>query len=99
MEENTEKTMVLDIDQMIEDGVEERLIFLASMDSASQFEKIAVNLENPQIFSQFLGLDEDAIVWDYMYAAGLISRADADLLYSYMKEEEDEGSEEESGQE
>ena len=94
------KTMVIDIDQMIEDGVEQKLIFLASMAPASQFEKIAMNIKNPQIYSQFLALDEDAVVWDYAYAAGLISRADADLMNGYMKEEEDdEESEEESGQE
>lgn len=75
--------MAVNIEQMIEDGVEEKLIFLASMASASQFEKIAMRLENPQIFQQFMALNEDAVVWDYAYAAGLISRADADLMNSY----------------
>lgn len=75
--------MAIDIEQMIEDGVEEKLIFLASMASASQFEKIAMNIKNPQIYQQFMALDEDAVVWDYAYAAGLISRADADLMNSY----------------
>ena len=89
------KTMVIDIDQMIEDGVEKKLIFLASMAPASQFEKIAMNIKNPQIYQQFMALDEDAVVWDYAYAAGLIGRADADLMNSYMKEEEDEESNEE----
>ena len=89
MEENTEKAMVLNIEQMEEDGVEEKLIFLAKMAATSQFEKIAVNLENPRIFRQFLALDEDAVVWDYAYAAGLISKADADLIKSYIEEEED----------
>ena len=95
------KAMVIDIDQMVEDGVEKKLIFLASMAPASQFEKIAMNIKNPQIYQQFMALDEDAVVWDYAYAAGLISRADADLMNGYMKEEEedDEESEEESGQE
>ena len=88
MEENTEKTMVLNIEKMEEDGVEAKLIFLAKMASASQFEKIAMNLRNPQIYSQFLALDEDAIVWDYAYAAGLISREEADLIKSYIEEEE-----------
>ena len=89
MDDNTEKTMVLNVEKMIEDGVEAKLIFLAEMASASQFEKIAVNLENPRIFRQFLALNEDAVVWDYAYAAGLISRADADLIKSYIEEDED----------
>ena len=96
-ESEEKKAMVIDVNQMIEDGVEEKLIFLASMAPASQFEKIAMNIKNPQIYSQFMALDEDAVVWDYAYAAGLISRADADLMHSYMVEEEDEESEEEPG--
>ena len=68
---------------MREDNVQSHLIFLAEMTSASQFEKIAMNLENPQIFSQFMALDQDAVVWDYAYAAGLITRAEADLMKSY----------------
>ena len=84
MDDNTEKTMVIDVEQMEEDGVEERLIFLAKMAATSQFEKIAVNLENPYIFKQFLALNEDAVVWDYAYAASLISKADADLMKSYI---------------
>lgn len=89
--------MAINVEQMIEDGVEEKLIFLASMASTSQFEKIAMNIKNPQIYQQFMALDEDAVVWDYAYAAGLISRADADLMNSY--EEEDDEEDEESGQE
>ena len=88
--DDNEKTMVLNIEKMEEDGVEAKLIFLAKMASVSQFEKIAMGLRNPQIFSQFLALDEDAIVWDYAYAAGLISRAEADLIKSYIEEETDE---------
>ena len=75
--------MAVNIEQMIADGVEEKLIFLASMASVSQFEKIAMNIKNPQIYQQFMALDQDAVIWDYAYAAGLISRADADLIGSY----------------
>lgn len=75
--------MAINIEQMVTDGVEEKLIFLASMASASQFEKIAMNIKNPQIYQQFMALDQDAVVWDYAYAAGLISKADADLMNSY----------------
>ena len=82
--------MAVNIEQMIEDGVEKKLIFLASMASASQFEKIAMGIKNPHIFEDFMALDQDAVVWDYAYAAGLISRADADLLYSYEEEDSEE---------
>ncbi len=74
---------MINIEQMRADNVQSHLIFLAEMASASQFEKIAMNLENPQIFSQFMALDENAVVWDYAYAAGLITRAEADLMKSY----------------
>lgn len=74
---------MINIEQMREDNVQSHLIFLAEMASASQFEKIAMNLENPQIFSQFMALDLDAPVWDYAYAAGLITRAEADLMKFY----------------
>lgn len=79
--------MAINIEQMIADGVEEKLIFLASMTQPLQFEKIAMNIKNPQIYQQFLALDQDEPVWDYAYAAGLISRADADLMNSYEIEE------------
>ena len=82
--------MAINIEKMIEDGVEKKLIFLASMTSAPQFEKIAMRIKNPQIFEDFMALDQNAVVWDYAYAAGLISKADADLLYSYMEEESEE---------
>lgn len=74
---------MINIEQMKADNVQSHLIFLAEMASASQFEKIAMGLKNPQLFSQFMALDEDAVVWDYAYAAGLITRAEADLMKSY----------------
>ena len=66
---------MINIEQMREDNVQSHLIFLAEMASASQFEKIAMGVRNPQIFSQFLALDQDA--------AGLITKAEADLMKSY----------------
>lgn len=74
---------MINIEQMRADNVQSHLIFLASMDSVSQFEKIAMNIKNPQIYRQFMALDLNATVWDYAYAAELISRADADLMNSY----------------
>lgn len=89
---------MINIEQMRADGVQSHLIFLAEMASASQFEKIAMGIRNPQIFSQFLALDQDAIVWDYAYAAGLITKAEADLMKSYeIPANEDDESQTEPG--
>ena len=89
---------MINIEQMKADGVQSHLIFLAEMASASQFEKIAMGIRNPQIFSQFLALDQDAVVWDYAYAAGLITKAEADLMKSYeVPANEDDESQTEPG--
>lgn len=74
---------------------QERIDWLKAMPAAAQFEAIAMRIENPAIFSQFLALDEEAPIWDYAYAAGLISKADADFVKAEEAEEaEDEGEEE-----
>ena len=65
-----------------------RIDDLSSMPSAAQFEKIAMNIKNPQIYAQFLALDAEAPIWDYAYAAGLISKADADFINTEEEEEE-----------
>ena len=63
----------------------ERIEWLMNMPAAAKFEAIAMRIENPAIFSQFIALDEDAPIWDYAYAAGLISKADVDFVKSYEK--------------
>lgn len=66
-----------------------------TMPREAQFEAIAMRIENPQIFSQFLASEEDASVWDYAYAAGLISKADAAFVKAgEAKENEGEGGKE-----
>ena len=76
---------------------QERIDWLKAMPAAAQFEAIAMRIENPAIFSQFLALDEEASIWDYAYAAGLISKADADFAKAEEAEEsEDEGEEEQA---
>lgn len=72
-----------------------RIDWLKAMPTAAQFEAIAMGIKNPQIYSQFLALDEGASVWDYAYAAGLISKADADFIKA---EEAAEAEEEEESQ-
>lgn len=76
---------------------QERIDWLKAMPVTAQFEAIAMKIENPQIYSQFLALDEDASVWDYAYAAGLISKADADSIKAEEAEEAEGG--EEGGEE
>ena len=39
---------------------QERIDWLQAMPAAAQFEAIAMNIKNPQIFAQFLALDEEA---------------------------------------
>ena len=73
---------------------QERIDWLKAMPTAAQFEAIAMKIENPAIFSQFLALDEEASIWDYAYAAGLISKADAD--FAKAEKAEDEGEEEQA---
>lgn len=73
---------------------QERIDWLKAMPKEAQFEAIAMRIENPQVYSQFLASDEDASIWDYAYAAGLISKADADFAKAEEAEEsEDEGEE------
>lgn len=72
---------------------QERIDWLKAMPAAAQFEAIAMKIENPAIFSQFLALDENASVWDYAYAAGLISKADADFVKAEETKEEEGGEE------
>lgn len=74
-----------------------RIDWLKAMPTAAQFEAIAMGIKNPQIYSQFLALDEDASVWDYAYAAGLISKADTDFIKAEeAAEAEDKGEEEQA---
>ena len=70
------------IAQMEADNIPEHLIRLAKMNLGSLHGKIAINLENPYIFNQFMyGAGDD--IWSYAAAAGLITRAEADLMKSY----------------
>ena len=77
---------------------QERIDWLTAMPAAAKFEAIAMKIENPAIFSQFIALDEDALVWDYAYAAGLISKADADFAKA-REAAESEGGENQTGPE
>lgn len=77
--------MLMNIEKMKTDGINSYLIDLAEMNADSLKTKLAVNIENPAIFSQFIN-EEDDTNWDYAYAAGLITKAEALLLKSYVKE-------------
>lgn len=82
--------MSMNIEKMKTDGINSYLIDLAEMNADSLKTKLAVNIENPAIFSQYIG-EENSVNWDYAYAAGLITKAEALLLKSYEEEEEEEG--------
>ena len=47
---------MIDINQMIEDGVEQKLIDLASMDADALKTKVAMGLVNAPIYNQFIEL-------------------------------------------
>ena len=54
--------------------------------------KIGMNLKNPHLFKNFFGSDVANIsVADYAYAAGLISKAEADYLNHLPIEIDDNG--------
>ena len=77
--------MAFDIDKMKADGVSPHLIEIAELSERSDtaaFEKIAMGIENTEIFRQFISMESDAPVWDYMYAAGLCTKAEADWFKS-----------------
>ena len=57
-----------------------RIDDLQAMPQAAQFEKIAMNIKNPQIYRQFLASEDSAEIAEYAYAAGLISKADAHFI-------------------
>ena len=63
---------------------QERLDWLKSMNAPNLFVVIGTHLENPQLFGQFMSAGAEDSIWDYAYAAGLISKADA----AYAKAEE-----------
>lgn len=79
--------MSINITHMVEDNVQPHLIKLASMSSTDLFEKIAIHVENPHMFKHFMGAEQEAPVWNFAHAAGLITRAEADLLNGYEKGE------------
>ena len=68
----------------------ERISNITDMPRARQFEKIAMNIKNPQIYRQFLASEDSADVADYAYAAGLISKADADFIKQQTAEDTEE---------
>ena len=73
-----------------------RIDDLQAIPQAAQFEKIAMNIKNPQIYRQFLASEDSAEIADYAYAAGLISKADAHFIkygdgtFTYVFESIDE---------
>ncbi len=65
-----------------------RIADLLSMTTADVKRKIAIGLENPQIFSQFM--QAETINWDYAVPAQLLSEDDVKWIKEHVNEEETE---------
>ena len=77
--------MDFNIEKMVEDGIDEKLIDFCQLSETDVKNKIAINLEAPQFFKQFNTEKFDEIVYlNYAYAAGLITRNDAEVLKTYF---------------
>ena len=66
-----------------------RIADLLAMSTDAVKTKIAVGIENPSIYKQFV--EDEEMNWNYAVAAGMLEKSDADLMNSYI-EEEDENS-------
>ena len=85
------------IEEMKEHGVDERLIDLVSMSQVAYHILVTRNIENGSIYKNFTTSLQPTTDFRYAFAAGLISKADADFLNRLLKELEEnseEGSEE-----
>ena len=73
------------IEEMKEQGVNKHLIDLVSMDFNAFRVLVGRNIENGAIYKQFLNTRyfSNTTPFHYAFAAGLISRADADFLTDF----------------
>ncbi len=81
----------MDISRQSQDRIED----FRSMSDDALFTRIVMNLKNPHLFKNFFASGGVGIsVADYAYAAGLISRAEADYLNHSPIEIDDNGNDE-----
>lgn len=62
-----------------------RITDLLAMTTANVRRKIAIGLENPQIFSQFM--ETESIDWNYAVPAQLLSEDDVKWIKEHVNEE------------
>ncbi len=88
----------MDISRQSEDRIKDFLWMQEEVGPGALATKIAMNLKNPYLFKEFMsgeGVDPNRTIY-YAYAAGLISRAEADYLKNPLGFD-DNGNDDENG--
>lgn len=67
-----------------------RIADLLAMSTDAVKTKIAVGIENPSIYKQFV--EDDGMNWDYAVAAGMLEKADAEWIKEHANESDSEES-------
>ena len=67
-----------------------RIADLLAMSTDAVKTKIAVGIENPSIYKQFV--EDDGMNWDYAVAAGMLEKADAEWIKEHVNESDSEES-------
>lgn len=63
-----------------------RIADLLAMSTDAVKIKIAVGIENPSIYKQFV--EDDGMNWDYAVVAGMLEKSDAEWIKEHVNEEE-----------
>ena len=65
-----------------------RIADLLAMSTDAVKTKIAVGIENPSIYKQFV--EDEEMNWDYAVAAGLLEESDVEWIKEHVNEEDSE---------
>ena len=65
-----------------------RIADLLAMSTDAVKTKIAVGIENPSIYKQFV--EDEEMNWDYAVAAGLLEESDAEWIKEHVNEDSSE---------
>ena len=65
-----------------------RIADLLAMSTDAVKTKIAVEIENPSIYKQFV--EDEEINWDYAVAAGMLEKSDAEWIKEHVNESDSE---------
>lgn len=65
-----------------------RIADLLAMSTDAVKTKIAVGIDNPSIYKQFV--EDDGMNWDYTVAAGMLEKADAEWIKEHVNEDSEE---------